>query len=119
MDSVDPRPYVNGALLSKNIGKTVTVIGRVAQMSPNGMELQIQLADGKEVKVQMEDQLTEPLEGYVQMTARVNRDNSLVAEKCISFGHGEIDLDAFNKALQVMSRHPNLFSSSEINGVMH
>ena len=97
----------------------MTVIGKITQMSSNGMELKLQLADGEEAKVQMEDPLPEFIEGYIQLIARVNRDYTLIAEHYVSFGTGEMDLDAFNKALGIMSRHPNFFSTSEVNGIIH
>lgn len=111
------KPYVNKAMLKNNIGQSVCVIGKV--LSASSMQMELQLSDGQNVKVQLEEQLEEQLEGYVQMIARVNRDSTLVCENLISFGAGEVDLDAYNNALDVMSRHQNLFSSNEVNGAMH
>ena len=115
---MEAKPYVNGSMLQNNIGKTVCLIGKIISMNPNGMGLTVQAADGKQVKV-IEDQLEEALEGYVQMEARVNSHCSVTVEHLISFGTGELDLDIFNKALTAMADHANLFSSSEVNGVMH
>ena len=108
---MEPKPYINGSMLVNNIGRTVCAIGKVTSMSPNGMSFQIILADGKVVKVQLEEQLDEPLEGYVQVNARVNRDNSLTAQHLVSFGSGEIDLEVFNKTLNIMMTYPEFFSN--------
>lgn len=116
---MEAKPYVNGSMLQNNIGKTVCLIGKIISMNPNGMGLTVQAADGKQVKVILEDQLEEALEGYVQMEARVNSHCSVTVEHLISFGTGELDLDIFNKTLTAMADHANLFSSSEVNGVMH
>ncbi|XP_057315293.1 uncharacterized protein LOC130656455 [Hydractinia symbiolongicarpus] len=116
---IESKHYVNGAMLQNNVGKTVCAIGRITIMNPNGMELRVQLADGKEVKAQLEDQLEEPLEGFVQMLARVNKDLSLTVEHLVSFGAGEIDLNIYNEAVVLMAKHPGLFSSSEVNGQMY
>ncbi|XP_004211970.1 replication protein A 14 kDa subunit [Hydra vulgaris] len=108
---MEAKQYVNGAMLSSNIGRSVCAIGKVTSMNPNGMGFQIMLADGKIVKVQLEEQLDEPLEGYVQLIARVNRDTSLTAQNLVSFGSGEIDLEIFNKTLNTMTTYPEFFSN--------
>lgn len=113
------RTYVNGSMLKEFVGQTVSVIGKIVNLEQNMMRMTIQLADGQQAKVQLEDALEEPLEGFVQMLARVNRDTSLTCENLISFGPGEIDLDAYNGMLDIMRRHQNLFSSSEVDGMVH
>jgi len=116
---MEAKPYVNGSMLQNNIGNSVCLIGKISQMNPNGMELRVQASDGKEIKVVLEDQLEEPLDGYVQLYGRVNQDSSITSERLVSFGTGEIDLDVYNKAITLMSAHQNLFSASEVNGMMH
>lgn len=113
------KAYVNGSMLKEFVGQTVSVIGKIVNLEKNMMQMTIQLADGKSAKVQLEEQLDEALEGFVQMTVRVNRDTSLSCEKLISFGPGEIDLEVYNGALEIMRRHQNLFSSGEIDGMVH
>ena len=39
-------PYVNAALLPKYVGRTVRLIGRLSQASPDGQRLQVEAADG-------------------------------------------------------------------------
>ena len=114
----DPKPYVNGAMLSDFIGQHVSVIGKIVNVSSSMMQLEIQMCDGKKVKVQLEEALEEQLEGFVQMIARVNRDQTLICQNLISFGAGEIDMDTYNNAINVMGRHQNLFSSGEVNGMV-
>ena len=113
------RTYVNGSMLKEFVGQTVSVIGKIVNLEQNMMQMTVQLADGKTAKVQLEEQLEDPLEGFVQMIVRVNRDTTLSCENLISFGPGEIDLDAYNGALEIMRRHQNLFSSSEVDGMVH
>ena len=108
---MEPKQYINGSMLSKNIGKSVCAIGKVTMNSPNGNEIKVQLSDGKEVMVQLDEHLQEPVDGYIQMVATVKNDNSLNAQACVCFGAGEIDLDIYNQAVDVASRHPNLFST--------
>merc|ERR1712189_127966 len=110
------KSYVNGSMLGDFVGQSVCVIAKIIDVDDNLMKMQIQMSDGASVKVQLEEQLDEKLAGYVQMIARVNRDRSLICENLISFGAGEIDLDAFNNTIGVMGKYQNLFSSSEIDG---
>ena len=112
----DPRPYVNYALLQQNIGRSVCAIGKVSEVATSGMEITLKLADNRDVKVKLEEQLQEMLEGYVQVVARVNRDCSLTAEHLVSFGQGDMDLNILNCAIEATAKHSNLFNASEVNG---
>merc|ERR1712189_141140 len=113
------KSYVNGSMLGDFVGQSVCVIAKINNVDDNMMQMQVQMSDGASVKVQLEEQLDEKITGYIQMIARVNRDRSLMCENLISFGGGEIDLDAFNSTIGVMQKYHNLFSSSEVDGMVH
>jgi len=114
---MEPKLYVNGAMLADNIGRSVSVVGKVVSNNPSGLELTVQLSDGKEARVTLDEQLDEPLDGYIQFVAVVNNDLSLHNQAIVSFGAAEIDLDIYNEMINVSSRYPNLFSASELDGV--
>ncbi|XP_066911091.1 replication protein A 14 kDa subunit-like [Clytia hemisphaerica] len=116
---VSSKSYVNGSMLGDFVGQSVCVLAKITNVDDNMMQMQIQMPDGASVKVQLEEQLDEKITGHIQMIARVNRDRSLMCENLISFGAGEIDLDAFNSTIGVMQKYSNLFSSSEVDGMVH
>lgn len=113
---MEPKQYVNGAMLSRNIGKSVNVIGKVTANGPSGNDIKLQLSDGKEVTARLDEQHQEPVKGYVQMVAMVNNDLSLNSEAFICFGTGEIDMTIYNQVVDTMKQYSNLFSASQVNG---
>jgi len=114
---MDPRPHVNFALMQQHVGGTVCCIGKVLEADAVGMELKLEMADGKQVAVQLENSMDQVQEGaFVQMTARVNKNASMTAEHIVSFGEADFDLEAYNKALMTAARHPDLFSASAVDG---
>merc|ERR550519_1267429 len=69
----------------------------------------------------MEQQMEGQMEGYCQMTARVNRDGTLMCEHICSFGNPEtaFDMATYDKAIMTAARHPDLFSASQVNGQVY
>ena len=111
---MEPKQYVNGAMLPQNIGRSVCAIGKVVS-NGNGNEIKVELCDGKEVNVTLGEQPTEPME-YVQMVATVNGNLSLACDAYVPLC-GEIDLDIYNQAISIAGQYPNLFSASQVNGL--
>ena len=113
---MEPKQYVNGAMLPQNIGRSVCAIGKVVSNSTNGNGIKVALCDGKEVSVTLDgDQPHDPMD-YIQMVATVNGDLSLMCEAYVPL-HGEFDLDIYNQAIGIAAQYSNLFSASQVNGL--
>jgi len=110
---------VNYAMLRNYIGKVVSVIGKVLHISPSGNQLQLRMSDGNDVVVTLKDSLEELLQGYIQVTASVEKDGTLTAEHIISFGDREIDLKMYNEAVELASKYSELFTFSEGNSLTY
>merc|ERR1712168_399646 len=114
--AMEPKQYVNGAMLPQNIGRSVCAVGKVVSNGTNGNEIKVALCDGKEVNVTLDgDQAHEPMD-YIQMVATVNGNLSLMCQAYVPL-QGEIDLDIYNQAIGIAAQYPNLFSASQVNGL--
>ena len=113
---MEPKQYINGAMLPQNIGRSVCAIGKVVSNGMNGNEIKVELCDGKQVNVTLDgEQSHEPME-YIQMVATVSGNLSLMCQAYVPLG-GDIDLDIYNQAIGIASQYPNLFSASQVNGL--
>ena len=113
---MEPKQYVNGAMLGQNIGRSVCVVGKILSKNISRNEIKVSMCDDKEVDVILDsDDMHDPMYGYIQMVATVISSDTLMADAFVSLS-GEIDLEIYNEAITVAAQYPNLFSASEVDG---
>jgi len=111
-------PRVNASMLQQHVGKLVTLVGEVSEVSPSGQELKILASDRKVVRAALMEPLAEEPRGVVEVIAKVERDGSLVAQRLISYmGNTEFDLGLYNEAVKLATKFPEYFGCSpHVNG---
>ncbi len=113
---MERRPFINASMLENHIGTVVSAIGKVTGVNSSGNQIKIQMDNGGEVTVALQNELTETLEGIVAITAEVENANSLTAHQIFSFGSTEVDFNLYDEAVKLSSRYPELFSNGLLVG---
>lgn len=100
-------PRVNSAVLSKHVGKVVTLVGRV--VSQDAETVRVQAADGKEVIVKKSSPDAMAPTSFVEYVGTVNPDMSVSEVRSTPFGDS-FDLDTYNELVQLADGpHASLF----------
>ena len=99
MDSQHPR--INGAMMAQYLGRTVTLIGEVANQNQERHELLVRAPDGTEVVVQLP--MGEFADGrFIQIVGKVGPENTIEAMRLITVS-SNFDMPMYDKALSMMN----------------
>ena len=110
-----PRPRVTASMLSKHIGKYVTMVGTVdpSKISSDGNSFQLSVGS-QFVEVVMNTPLNELLDDVVEITGKVDNRCHL---HCINYhklsSSVPFDIEEYNKALEMISKFPKCFTYTD------
>jgi len=108
----NPRPRITAGMLSKFIGKYVTMMGTVdsTKISSDGNSFQLSTGD-RLVEVVMSTPLNELLDDIVEVTGKVDNNCNL---QCIVYrklsSSVEFNFEEYNKTLELIHKFPNCYS---------
>ncbi|KAL4149474.1 hypothetical protein QTP88_003418 [Uroleucon formosanum] len=83
--AIPTRAFVNGSFLQKFIGKSVTLIGNVLKVSPDGISITMQTTDDHVVTVNFQEPIDSSLDGWAEI-------QGLVKDKGTVSGHSYYNL---------------------------
>ncbi|CAG8521286.1 73_t:CDS:2 [Ambispora leptoticha] len=106
-------PPISYATMNTYLGSTVRVVGRVLGVESGTAKLQ--MCDGGELVVKITNpqyyQCT-----FVEVTGRLNRDNTLQEYTVIQF-NDEFDMEFYNKGLDISKKFPGIFHESDTKDI--
>lgn len=107
------RPLVNGTYLQKYTGRTVTLVGVVILVNPNGTSFDVKTPDLQIVTVSMRKPLKEPITGLVEVQGIVQGRNAMICDYYMVFSKeiaDTYDQELTNEAIQIIHTIPNAWT---------
>ncbi|XP_052800027.1 uncharacterized protein LOC128231358 isoform X2 [Mya arenaria] len=100
---------VNAAMLPSYQGRNVCLMGMAKDVDTNGTSFTLTTSDGKDVRIQMQEPLSEYVAGLTEVHGQVDGRNSIQCQNYISFSDENsqsFSLDLYNSAVELMVRAP-------------
>ncbi|XP_046334804.1 replication protein A 14 kDa subunit-like [Haliotis rufescens] len=111
MDNEFSRPRVNASLLSSYSGRQVCALGMAKNVDSSGLGLTLATGDGKEIKITMQEPLTEYVAGLTEIHGKVDeRGSGIVCDHYVLFpeqASNTFDMQMYNQAVELMTRLPD------------
>ncbi|KAJ7381581.1 60S acidic ribosomal protein P1-alpha 3, partial [Desmophyllum pertusum] len=86
------------------------------KISSNGAELKLMACDQKIVNVTLDAPLDEQLQGAVEVIGKVERNCSLSSQRIIPY-NDDFDLELYGEAITMATDFPDIFGSTQSNGL--
>ncbi|XP_022196649.1 replication protein A 14 kDa subunit isoform X1 [Nilaparvata lugens] len=113
MSESELRHQVNGATLPQFQGKNVSIFGEILKSDPSGRSFDIKTSDNMIVSVSVNQPLTEPISGLVEVIGKGQGRNSMVCEKYLQFSDelaATYDAEIDNAAVTFLNSTENVWS---------
>ncbi|KAJ8313968.1 hypothetical protein KUTeg_008529, partial [Tegillarca granosa] len=85
MDKDFSKPRVNVSMLPSYQGKFVCLLGKAKDVDNNGTSFTLTTSDGQDVKILMQEPLSEYVAGLTEVHGTVDQSNSIVCDNYIVF----------------------------------
>jgi replication factor A3 len=102
-----PKPRVNGSILPKCTGKTVSIVAKYIRVD-GGMTLVLETSDGQTLNAKLLQPLHEPPTPFVEVVGQVGYDCSITVDKIVNYG-SDFDLGTYNEAVKLTQQFPQYF----------
>ncbi|CAG8576085.1 12338_t:CDS:2 [Ambispora gerdemannii] len=106
-------PPISYATMNTYLGSTVRVVGRVLEVESGTAKLQ--MCDGGELVIKIINPQYYQCK-FVEVTGRLNRDNTLQEYTAIQF-NDDFDLDVYNNELEISRKFPSIFHESDTKDI--
>lgn len=101
---------VNGAKLEAFVNKKVSIVGFVIEKAPNGLSFDMRTTDNLIVKINMQQVIDHPLQGYVEVHG-ISTGKGVRGDELIVFSNVNFDAKAYNKLCTILTSVPNLWNT--------
>lgn len=102
---------VNGAKLEAFINKKVGIVGFVIEKASNGLSFDMKTTDNIIVKINMQQVIDHPLQGYVEVHG-ISTGKGVICNELVTFSNTTFDAEAYNKLCNILTTVPNLWNVS-------
>ncbi|XP_060067082.1 uncharacterized protein LOC132547332 [Ylistrum balloti] len=104
------RTRVNGAMLPSFQGRVVCLLGMAKDVDQNGQAFTLTTSDGQDIRVNMQEPLSEYVAGLTEVEGQVQSNNAVVCQNYITFPQetsDTFDMKMYNDAVELASRFSN------------
>lgn len=103
---------VNAEMLPSFQGRNVSVLGMAKDVDSNGTAFTLTCSDGKDVRVIMQEPLSEYVSGLTEVQGQVDSRNQIQCQNYITFPDEvsqKFNLENYNTAVELMARCPQFY----------
>ncbi|KAF1740130.1 hypothetical protein MXB_3450 [Myxobolus squamalis] len=102
--------HVNPSNLPKMVGKRISLIAKLINLSPNGIDGEIRLCDKSEITARFPVSFRVSCSGIIFIMAKVDKPSYLIVEKVIEIGSDNFDMDYYFDSVKCIEKHNIFFS---------
>jgi hypothetical protein len=111
MTEFPPVPYITASMLNRYRGRTVRMLGRVTQASPDGSRYSLETPDGAVLSVTRANPRTDGMRaGWACVTGVVHPDQLCLQENLVDWLEGAVDGALAKSVIEHMQKLPALFA---------
>ncbi|XP_045168631.2 uncharacterized protein LOC123531594 [Mercenaria mercenaria] len=103
---------VNASMLPSFHGRNVSVLGMAKDVDSNGTAFTLTSCDGSDIRVNMQEPLSEYVSGLTEVQGQVDGRNNIQCQTYITFPEEvsqKFNMENYNAAVELMARCPQFY----------